>query len=62
MRPVDRNGDDLQHTDAAARSLGVERSHLWRVVSGERHSRRLLQAFKAWMRDNEATVHGYTRR
>lgn len=36
------------HIAEAARSLGVERSHLWRVVRGHRHSRRLLREYTDW--------------
>lgn len=32
----------------AARELGVERSHLYRVLSGQRESRRLMRQYRAW--------------
>ena len=40
------------HLGEAARALGVNHSHLWRVVRGERHSRRLAAEYSAWKRDH----------
>jgi hypothetical protein len=40
------------HIALAARDLGVNRSHLWRVARGHRHSRRLLAAYRAWREEN----------
>jgi hypothetical protein len=38
------------HIARAARDLGVERTHLWRVARGERPSRRLMGLYAAWRR------------
>ena len=43
------------HIAQAARDLQVNRSHLWRVVRGERHSRRLLGQYADWRRENLGT-------
>jgi hypothetical protein len=40
------------HIALAARDLGVCRSHLWRVIRGQRHSARLLAAYWAWRREH----------
>jgi transcriptional regulator of acetoin/glycerol metabolism len=40
------------HIAMAARELGVCRSHLWRVIRGQRHSRRLLASYQNWKRAN----------
>lgn len=39
---------------AAARALGVNRTHLSRVVRGQRVSARLTAAYKAWLATNPA--------
>ncbi len=35
----------------AARELGVSHSHLWRVLTGERQSRRLRSRYDDWRRE-----------
>jgi len=37
----------------AAEALGVDRSHLYRVLTGERESRRLTRAWSEWQRQRE---------
>jgi hypothetical protein len=34
--------------NAAARALGVERTHLYRVLAGKRESKRLMEEYRAW--------------
>ena len=40
------------HLAAAAKALGVDRSHLSRVARGERSSLRLMDAYKKWLEAN----------
>jgi hypothetical protein len=42
------------HIAWAARELGVNHSHLWRVIRGERDSQRLMGRYATWKR-----AHGF---
>jgi hypothetical protein len=42
------------HIAWAARELGVNHSHLWRVIRGERHSQRLMSRYAIWKK-----AHGF---
>lgn len=40
----------------AAADLGVERSHLYRVLSGQRESRSLMRRFQEWEKEQAQEV------
>ena len=40
----------------AALCLGVDRSHLWRVLRGERQSRSLTRRYRDWNRERKARL------
>ena len=40
------------HLGDAARALGLNHSHLWRVVHGQRVHPRTLAKYRAWRREN----------
>jgi len=39
-------------SNVAARDLGIDRTHLHRVLSGERRSHRLLARWKEWLKEH----------